>query len=79
MVRERVLGEQSREALVVPAINQSAWIELARTAANINQLTHHANLGLPPDWVRIIEELSSLEDAVAALRSAMIGGPDGDW
>lgn len=79
LVRERALGERSREAVAVPEINRKAWIELARTTANINQLTYHANLGLPPDWQMILEELAALSAGIAALRSTMIGGPDGDW
>lgn len=78
VVRDRVLGETTQEALIVPPLNRSAWIELARTAANINQLTQHANLGLAPDWDLILKELASLSATIAALRSAMIGGHNGN-
>jgi hypothetical protein len=29
----------------VPPINRTAWEQLSRLAANLNQLAHHANLG----------------------------------
>jgi len=29
----------------IPAVNRQAWVELARTAANLNQLAHRLNAG----------------------------------
>ncbi|MCI5038494.1 MAG: hypothetical protein MRY81_02315, partial [Donghicola eburneus] len=42
-VRRRLLGKSVPRP--IPEINQLAWAELARTAANLNQLTLHANQG----------------------------------
>ena len=61
----------------VPELNVSAWRELARSAANINQLAYHLNesrihgrYGMDADQLR--QELRRMYGHIAALRGAMI-------
>lgn len=51
----------------IPALNQEAWSELARAAANLNQIAQklNANIGVSIDEIR--EEL-------ADFRNSLIGG-----
>lgn len=37
----------------IPAVNREQWAELARTAANLNQIARHLNEGLRGDGERI--------------------------
>lgn len=50
----------------IPAVNRQAWAELARTAANLNQLAHRLNAGdaLP---------LAEVRAALDAFRRDLIG------
>ena len=50
----------------VPAINLDAWRQLARAAANLNQLAYAVNSGRVP-------ELSSIRAELATFRSALVG------
>lgn len=58
---------------VVPPVNWTAWEALARTAANLNQITHHANSGLVTDGAQVVVVVAELREQVAALRLALIG------
>lgn len=62
-LRDTWLGKPTPVA--VPAINQSAWQELARAAANLNQLARAANVGELP-------ELSEVRTALSAFRAALL-------
>jgi len=52
-------GEYLRSAAMgklpptIPAVNREQWAELARTAANLNQIARHLNEGLRGDGERI--------------------------
>lgn len=50
----------------VPELNQGAWIELAKPAANLNQIALKLNVGELPEIAEIREQLS-------AFRAALIG------
>lgn len=50
----------------IPAVNRRAWAELARTAANLNQLAHRLNAGEAP-------ALAEVRAAVEELRRRLIG------
>jgi len=68
-LRRRVVG-------AVPAVNVEAWRELARTTANLNQLTAHLNAGRlhdPTGTGRLGETLAALAEAVRVLRLALLG------
>lgn len=71
----RLAGLRRRApAGVVPAINREAWVELARLAANLNQLARAANEG---QTVTVNEQLlSRLMDQVQALRRGLLGVAD---
>ncbi|MHB1115173.1 plasmid mobilization relaxosome protein MobC [Sideroxydans sp.] len=50
----------------IPALNQTAWTELSRASANLNQLVRHLNTGGALDVEQIIVMLDQL-------RAALIG------
>lgn len=67
----RAATHQEPAKLPAPALNIEAWQELARLAANINQLSKHANSG------RVTGVNSGQLDAIYVeiqrLRSALVG------
>lgn len=74
-VRGAVLAQRPPQA-VVPAVNREAWVALARTASNLNQLTAHLNAGhLPgaPHPVSLHTLLVALTEEVRALRLTLLG------
>jgi len=80
-VRRAVLAQRAPRG-VVPAVNVAAYQDLARTAANVNQLTHHLNEGGHLDatgTARLADVLTMMTAQVRALRLALMrGGDDGD-
>ncbi len=74
-VRQAVLAQRPPPA-VVPAVNREAWVALARTASNLNQLTAHLNAGhLPgaPDSIHLNALLVTLTEEVRTLRLTLLG------
>jgi hypothetical protein len=59
---------------VVPELNRAAWVDLARSASNLNQLTHALNGGSLPSSSDLASVLDDLRHDLDALRLAMIGG-----
>lgn len=55
----------------IPAINRTAYLELTRIGANLNQLAKRANSGDLP-------ELDNLRGQLDALRLTLIGAEEGD-
>ena len=80
-IRRAVLAQRPPRG-AVPAVNVAAYQELARTAANINQVTRHLNEGGRLDvtgTARLADALDRLTVQVRALRLALMrGGDDGD-
>jgi len=80
-VRRAVLAQRPPRG-VVPAVNVAAYQDLARTAANLNQVTRHLNEGGRLDatgTARLADVLDRLTAQVRALRLALMrGGDDGD-
>lgn len=71
------LAALSKPPRVVPELNRSAWVDLSRTASNLNQLTHAMNGGSLPSSGDLASVLDALRADLDALRLAMIGGrPD---
>ncbi len=69
-LREAALSRRL-PSLPVPAINREQYAELARLAANLNQLAHAANSGEP---VQVSDELLvAVADQVKHLRLVLIG------
>ena len=74
-VRRAIMAQRSPRA-TVPQVNIQAWGELARTAANLNQLTRHLNEGGALDAAtaaRLGVELERLGGEVRALRLGLLG------
>lgn len=66
---------------LVPTINRAAWVELARSAANINQLAHHANGGGILGGAAVRPILEKISQQIADLRMLLIAAApidDGD-
>lgn len=57
----------------VPTINRSEYAELARLAANLNQLAHHANAGQLPEADALQRLLMATRAEVGRLRYALLG------
>ena len=65
---DRIAGRRS-----VPAVNEEAWVSLARTTANLNQLAWHANSGERVSGEDLLGVLVDLRDEVEALRAELKG------
>lgn len=68
-LRKAALGQRVQ---AVPTGNAERWAELAKLAANLNQLAHHANagqcVGVPASL------LNGVVEEVLALRRELLGG-----
>ena len=67
-VREAVLA---RRVMQAPAVSAQRWAELARTCANLNQLTRHINAGTLPTMP--LEIIARLLTEVQAVRRELLG------
>lgn len=67
-IREVALGKPIK---ALPTINAERWSELARTAANLNQIAHHLNEGR----IHGIDAslIAELLEQVQALRRELVG------
>lgn len=77
LIRARVLGRSLPKGSA-PALNIAAWRELASTAANINQLTHHFNLAAQtgeqaPHSGEVMKLLRDLDIKLKDVRLQMLG------
>jgi hypothetical protein len=58
-------------------VNRAAWVDLARSASNLNQIAHAINSGSLSSTSDLASVLDDLRHDLDALRLAMIGGrPD---
>lgn len=56
------------EPLVIPEINSAAWVELSRSASNLNQLSHQLNmLGVKTS------DVSEIQTLLADFRAKLLG------
>ena len=65
---------------IIPAVNREQWLELARAAANLNQIARHLNEGWQGDGERIgkvLAELACCLRLVGRVRNGLIGVKDG--
>ncbi len=79
-VRRAIMAQRSPRA-TVPQLNMQAYGELARMAANLNQLTRHLNEGGALDGAtaaRLGVELERLGGEVRALRLGLLGIKEGE-
>lgn len=78
LVRSRVLGLRAPVA-AAPLLNRQAYTELARTAANLNQLAHHLNQVQVSGQAQVIDLAAARAliqktlDELAGLRADLIG------
>ncbi len=71
------LAALSKPPRIVPELNRAAWVDLARSASNLNQITHAINSGSISSAGDLASVLDDLRHDLDALRLAMIGGrPD---
>lgn len=62
----------------IPAVNRDAWTELARLAANLNQVAHRLNVDSAAPGPTSAD-LAELRAAVQAVRLSLLGGvPDAE-
>lgn len=77
LLRAAAFRRAARLRVRVPELNREAWAELARTAANLNQLSHAANAGRIISSEELAPVLVDLGEQVAALRSQLITPTEG--
>ena len=71
------LAALSKPPRIVPEVNRAAWVDLARSASNLNQIAHAINSGSLSSTSDLASVLDGLRADLDALRLAMIGGrPD---
>jgi hypothetical protein len=56
---------------VVPEINRKTWVDLARSASNLNQIAHHLNM-TDLKGKRIVN-IPQIIDALTDFRNQLIG------
>ncbi|WP_069301509.1 plasmid mobilization protein [Neptunicoccus sediminis] len=78
LVRDRLLGLSKETTPQIPLVNRQAWIELSRTASNLNQMSYHLNTGTRPEVDRILPLLSLLQRNLEQVRAGLIGGIHGN-
>ena len=65
-MRTRALGERMPQDSIAPALNRQAWVELSRSASNLNQIAKRMNMKMAVTVNEIAHELSEF-------RAALIG------
>ena len=71
------LAALSKPPRIVPEVNRAAWVDLARSASNLNQITHAINSGSISSAGDLASVLDDLRHDLDALRLLLIGGrPD---
>ena len=69
------MGEFMRTAALhklapsIPKTNVEQWVELSRSAANLNQIAHHLNSVEP----ELIPDISEIRKSLSEFRNALIG------
>ncbi len=69
-IREAALG---RPVVVIPEINREAFSSLARIGANLNQLAHHLNAGIPSPFPGPLPDLQELRTLLVTFRHELLG------
>lgn len=60
----------------IPAINREAWAELARSAANLNQIAHHLNVGGSLDFEVVRATIDAFRRSLLGMNNHETGGDD---
>jgi hypothetical protein len=74
-IRRAALRRRATRRIEIPSVNAEAWIALARTGANLNQIAHHLNAGDNADASNIASALAQLHEEVRQLRRQLICVP----
>ena len=69
----RRAGLGKRLAPAIPAVNREAWVALARTSANLNQIARAMNAAGQIRDADLVGILAELHGQVAALRLDLVG------
>lgn len=69
-IRQQALG---RKIHTIPALNHQAWVSLARTAANLNQIAHHMHLVEAGAEGVIAPDIIEIREALGRLRGQLLG------
>jgi hypothetical protein len=59
-MRTRALDDPLPRTTIVPELNREAWVQLSRSASNLNQIAHHLNtyeINLETINIPVIEKL----------------------
>ena len=65
---------QGSTPMVIPELNRSAWLSLAKLIGNLNQYQHAINAGMAQAYpVGILERLTAI---IIQLRNELVGGID---
>lgn len=68
-IREAALNSAPK---IVPEFNQKAWIELSKSAANLNQIARHLNESSKANDEITINDLRKVQLALLDFRSSLI-------
>jgi hypothetical protein len=74
LMRSSALGSKATLARSVPEINRAAWVELSRTASNLNQLAHRYNSGKSVDPYEIAVALDECCKLLKDVRHGLMTG-----
>lgn len=70
-LRETGLGKSAPRRVVVPPLNREAWLDFARTAANLNQIAHRLNLA--EKGASMAPEIEEIQEALSNFRRRLVG------
>lgn len=58
---------------VVPELNRDAWIKLARSASNLNQLVTHLNASQSASRNEVVSSIENIRERLTGFRNALLG------
>lgn len=58
---------------VVPELNREAWIKLARSASNLNQLVAHLNASKNATLHEMVSSIDTIQKRLIGFRNALLG------
>lgn len=71
-LRQAALAAKVQPPLVIPAVNEEQWRELARLAGNCNQMAAKLNQGAPID-AQALGILDEIRRLLSSVRGKLIG------
>ena len=58
---------------IVPELNREAWVKLARSAANLNQLMAHLNAASDAKNNDLVHSIDAIRSLLTGFRNALLG------